>query len=498
MELNLKALEGYSPHSLLRKFSIFCGVVSRQSENEKDASNFIARQAEVLGLRYQQDDMHNIIVYKNGTAGRELEEAIILQAHLDMVCVAYPKGSHNFATDPIEIYVENGKVKARNTTLGADNGIGVATLLELMHTTEVSHPPLKLLFTTAEEVGFLGAKKLNPEWLQGKMLINLDSEDGIESICVGCAGGSQIDLAMFNADYEEAAANAYKCRLTIKGLRGGHSGTQIHENRRNAIVMMTRLCQRIKNDGYDIRLIDINGGTAMNAIPTNASITFMLGAHYSYDSFADYIHGLEVEYKLHAPEETDMAFEIEYVKSDVGEHVLTYETQQNILGFFAALPNGVIAPHEVNNGIVHTSSNIGVIKTENKEISVTLLVRSVYSEHISNVALKIVSIGVSYGFGLVNDPQSYVPWEPKPNSHLLSTALHLYTDLYNEEMKVYTVHAGLECSAFAEKNSHLDMISLGPKISNPHTINEEVDIVSIEKYYDFLVLLLASISKEEL
>jgi len=498
MELNLKALEGYSPYSLLRKFAIFCGVVSRQSENEKDASDFIARQAEVLGLRYQQDDMHNIIVYKNGSPGRELEEAIIIQSHLDMVCVAYPEGSHNFATDPIEIYVENGKIKAKNTTLGADNGIGVATLLDLMHATEISHPPLKLLFTTAEEVGFFGAKKLNLEWLKGTMLINLDSEDGFESVCVGCAGGSQIDLATFNTAYEKAAVDGHKCSLTIKGLRGGHSGVQIHENRHNAIVMMTRLCHRIKNDGYDIRLIDINGGIAMNAIPTNASITFMLGAHYSYDVFANYIQDLETEQKKYATEEVDMAFELEHLPIDIIEYVLTDQSQKNILGFFSAIPNGVIQPDEVVNDIVHTSSNVGVIKTDNNKIAVTLLVRSVYGERLHEVVAKIVSIGLTYGFGLVKDPQSYVPWEPKNNSHLLSTALDLFKDLYNEEMKVYTVHAGLECSAFAEKNPDLDMISLGSKIGNPHTIDEEADIESIDKYYNFLILLLASISKEEL
>lgn len=448
--------------------------IPRCSGEEKALSDYLKQWAEERNFEVYQDELSNLIITRKASPLYKNSPKVILQGHLDMVCEKRETSDHDFTKDPIGIIQEGSFIKAKDTTLGADNGIGIAMILSVLEE-DKELPEIEALFTTCEETGLEGATGLSETVLKGEYLINIDSdEEGI--LTVGCSGGETIE-GMIKFPFEKGKKKGY--RLSIMNLPGGHSGADIHLNISNAIVMMGEILKEW-NDG-SMRISQITGGSKHNTIPSYGMVQFALEDL----PLKDVQETIEKAIKTN-PEVKINVEEIEIIES------INEKNTMELLELITHLPNGVrsFMTGEFSH-IVKTSSNLAIIKTENKNIEITLSIRSSHKSEL--IELKNIIKELFEEYGEVKFSGAYSPWEFVKESKLRDLAIKTYEDIYGEPMKVEVIHAGLECAVFQQKYRQLDMISVGPNMWGIHTPEERLDIESTDRVYNYILELLMRI-----
>ena len=434
-----------------------------------------------LGLETFVDQPGNVIIRKPATPGMEGHKGVILQAHMDMVPQKNNDTVHDFTTDPIETWIDGEWVRARGTTLGADNGLGVAVIMAVLEATDLKHGPLEALITKDEETGMYGAFGLQPGTLQGDILLNLDSEDEGE-LYIGCAGGVDITATM---EYkEEDAPQGWTARtLTLKGLRGGHSGLEINEGRANANKMLIRVVHDLLME-FDCRLATFQGGNMRNAIPREASATLLFNPD-DMDGLEQYINEYEAQIASEfAPIESGISLKMEAVAQPAT--VIPQEIQDNLVDALMACQNGVMRMIPTIPDTVETSSNLAIVTLADGKADVRILARSSCDTMKDFLA---DSLGACFSMAgmKVQFSGAYSGWQPNIDSPILHAMKDAYRQLFGNEPAVKVVHAGLECGIIGATYKNLDMISFGPTLRSPHSPDERAYIPSVDKFYRFLV-----------
>lgn len=474
------------PTSLWQIFSQICSI-PHPSYHEEALAQYIVNLAKQHNLFVERDQAGNILIRKPATHGMENRKPVILQAHLDMVPQKNSNIQHDFIHDPIKPYVDGEWVKAQGTTLGADNGIGLASALAILFDKDSVHGPLEVLLTMTEEVGMEGAFGLQPNWLQGDILINTDSETEGE-IYTGCAGGVNVTIDV-DINYEPIAANYQPVELHLKGLKGGHSGADIHLGLGNANKLIARLLAHYMQQA-PIRLITITGGSLRNAIPREAIAVVAVPREH----IEQLQHHVELFLNMIRQElairEPNLLITCKPISSS--EQVLSIDSNNKIINLLNSLPNGVIRMNDVLPDIVETSLNIGVVKTTASQISITCLVRSLIDSGKLYVTEMLTSLAELTNSNIVIDGD-YPGWQPNPDSDILKQAIQIYKQLFDAEPSIKVIHAGLECGLFKKPYPDVDMISIGPTIRSPHSPDERVHINSVNRYWQLLTALLKAI-----
>lgn len=481
-------LSTLTPKSLWTIFNQICAI-PHPSHHEQLITNYLIDFAIQHKIDYKLDKVGNILLTKPATKGMEKLPSIALQAHMDMVPQKNEDTKHDFLIDPIKPYIDGEWVKAEGTTLGADNGIGLASALAVLIDPNVEHGPLEVLVTVSEETGMVGAFGLAANWLQSRFLINTDSENEGE-IFTGCAGGVDFKSS-FPINYTVIPeVHDTFLRLSLKGLKGGHSGCDIHLGRGNAIKLLIRfLAEYAQNIPY--RLADLNGGSLRNAIPREAFAEITLN-----QKDLPQLETLITQYQTILTQELGQVeptiqFKASPLSQDQVKRVLTAEHQQKIINWLNCAPNGVIRMSDNMPNVVETSLNLGILAIKENHISAYFLIRSqidsakdaVVASLISHSQLTNANYEVSGG---------YSGWTPNLNSQLLKLAENKYNEIFSQKAKIMIIHAGLECGLFTKNYPHLDMISIGPTIISPHSPDEKVNIRSVEKYWLLLLAILKS------
>ena len=461
--------------------------IPRPSKKEDKVRTYLDEFGKKHNLTTVTDKAGNVLITKPATPGYENEKTIILQAHMDMVCEKNSDVEHNFDTDPIQVIVDNGWVKAKGTTLGADNGIGMALMLAVLSSDNLKHPALECLFTTDEETGLTGAFALDNNLLKGEILINLDSEDDGE-IFVGCAGG--IDTtATLKVKTKDTPRHFFAFSVTVKGLMGGHSGDDIDKRRGNANKMLNRILWNMHKD-LDLHLVKIDGGNLRNAIPREASAVACVPFVHKEKVrviFNEVAAELEDE---NAAIETNMRIELH--SEEIPDRVMTRRSTSKILNALYACPHGIKAMSPDMAGLVETSTNLASVKMpDDKKLVITTSQRSSVESAKYDIAhqvesvLKLAGCSVTHGDG-------YPGWKPNLNSQILRVAEKSYEKLFAVQPKVKAIHAGLECGLFLKKYPHLDMISIGPTMRGVHSPDERLEIETVGRVWSWLTDILAT------
>ena len=461
--------------------------VPRPSKHEEKVREYLLNWGKEHGIDVRKDDTGNVIFTVPATPGFENRKGVIMQAHMDMVPQKTAETKHDFLTDPIETEIDGEWLKAKGTTLGADNGIGVATELAILADDSIEHGPIECLFTVDEETGLTGAFALKEGFMNGDILLNLDSEDEGE-LFIGCAGGID-SVAEFTYKEVDVPAGYFCCKVQVKGLKGGHSGGDIHLGLGNANKLLNRfLSQTFKK--YDMYLCEIDGGNLRNAIPREAYAVFAVpsGSKAGFEAFYKEFAGeLAAEAKFREP---NFKIGIEEVPA---ASVIDAATQRNLLYALVGLPNGVIEMSLAMPGLVETSTNLASVKFEGDDrIVVTTSQRSsvesakVYASQMIESVFALAGAEVSHSEG-------YPGWAPNPQSKLLEITVASYEKLFGVKPKVRAIHAGLECGLFLEKYPHLEMVSFGPTLRGVHSPDERLEIATIPKFWDLLADILKKV-----
>lgn len=479
-------LEHLEPHRVWHHFEQLCAI-PHPSGHERNIAEYLLRSAASWGLRAVQDKVGNVIVYKKQSTSHHGASPIILQSHMDMVPQKNSTTVHNFLTDPIRPRIVDGWVMATGTTLGADNGLGVAIICALLESTTISHGPIEALFTIDEERGLSGALGLAPDLLTGKYLINLDTENENE-LCIGCAGG--IDASATVAPvWEHCHQGLTAYNLTIRGLRGGHSGIDIHRGRGNALKILTRLLFAA-GQHVALRLCSIEGGTARNAIPREASASVVLPPE-QVDAFERSVSSMQkiIAEELRAVEPD---FTVSTAPIALPSLCISLDSQQKLIAALYACPNGVIRMSNTLPGVVETSSNLAMITQSNGTITIACLLRS--SQESCRVDLQnSLAAALSIGSNQVTFSGGYPGWVPDRDAPLLTLMQDAYRETYNKNPAVVVVHAGLECGIIGAPYPAMQMISCGPTIEFPHSPDERVHIASVGRFWNYLITVLNKI-----
>lgn len=463
--------------------------IPRPSRHEEKVQQWAVDFGKNLGLETLKDEAGNVIIRKPATPGMENRKGVILQGHLDMVPQKNSDKKHDFENDPIEAFVDGEWVTARGTTLGADNGIGVSAALAVLASETLKHGPLEVLLTATEETGMDGANGLEPGVLHGKILINTDSEDEGE-LYVGCAGGEDANI---HFDYaEEFVLPGFTAlKLSITGMKGGHSGIDIPLQRGNAIKVFFRLLHHAHKK-LGVRLASVDGGSLRNAIPREAFGTLVL----SEANVADFMALTEeitetVKSELSA---TEPELKVTVEETSLPSVILDEETQTALTKAVIACPNGVIRMSDSMEGLVETSTNLAVLKSDPDKKSVTgaCLMRSSVDSAKEELASRIQAVFELAG-GQVTFSGSYPGWKPNRNSPILKTMQQVYQKEFGTIPEIKAIHAGLECGILGGKYPEWDMISLGPTIRFPHSPDEKVNIETVRKFWEFLMATLENI-----
>ncbi|MFI3321083.1 MAG: aminoacyl-histidine dipeptidase [Rikenellaceae bacterium] len=455
----------------------------RPSKKEGKILNYLKEFALKNSLEYKSDTIGNIVIYAPATAGYEAKEPIILQSHVDMVCEKNEGVNIDFENDALDIFIEDGWVKARGTTLGADCGIGMAVAMAVLTDKTIAHPPIEALFTVDEETGLTGAKELDFSMLSGKKLINLDSEDEGE-LFVGCAGGRDT-IGYFDLKFEDAPVECAIIDINISGLKGGHSGDDINKGRASSVVLLSRILFTGFNL-FNINLIDVNAGGLRNAIARNAVARITINKESLSDFqqfFSSIVEDIKKEYHRTEP---DMSIEYKVAENGDVEKVVERETFLGVITAVFTLPCGVMAMSQDIEGFVETSTNVASIKIEGQKIVVTTSQRSSLESKRDYTAAIVSEILEGCG-AEVEHSDGYPGWSPNANSELLKIFENSYQSLFGKPIKVKAVHAGLECGLFSEKCEGLDMVSVGPTMRDVHSPFERVEIATVEKFWNLLV-----------
>lgn len=432
-------------------------------------------------FKYVKDNANNVVVFKRGTPGYENSDPVILQGHIDMVCQKTEKATTDFINSGVEFFVDGDFLKAKETTLGADNGIAVAMILAILESNNIPHPPIEAVFTADEEIGLVGAGKLDMSVLTANKMINLDSEED-DTVTVSCAGGSDLTV---NVPVTYKKARGTKITVTLKGLKGGHSGIEINRNRVNADTLGGRFLNHLKNI-CDFDIIGINGGDKSNAIPNCCKIELCTNDIASFkNKGAEYLEIIKAEI---SDREKDFVFSVETAES--GEFdVFTDDIKEKIIFTLTCVPNGVLEMCADIEGLVQTSLNLGILKTESNAITISFGLRSNKKSGLSFLEEKVTAF-----FGSINWDSlvsgHYPPWEYKEDSQLRELYKEVYTEYFGKEPKVEAIHAGLECGVFSDAIDGIDCISIGPALYDVHTVNEKLSISSTENVFNILLKIL--------
>ena len=449
--------------------------VPRPSAQEEKIQQYILDEAARLGLPAERDAGGNIRVRKAATAGRENEPGVILQAHLDMVAQKNRDTVHDFSKDPIRTVIDGDWVRADGTTLGADNGIGVAMVLAILADKNLSHPPLEALFTASEEIGLLGASAVQPNWLNGSVLLNLDFEDEGE-LCIGCAGAVNGSYTL-PLQYESLAGQGY--HLHVRGLKGGHSGIEIHLQRGNAIKILARGLQTLQDDTANaLRIVNLEGGDLRNAIPREADALITLNGG-NLATAQQNLQELTAHIRNELPPE-DQTLHISLEPAETISRALSEKSTAQVIGVLRNLQNGVDRMSIDIPGLVETSNNLAVAKTGDDALHISCMLRSSVDSARDDLAARIAQL-VSLAGGSSEYSGAYSGWQPLPHSDLVEKLKKIGATIYGDNMPVKAVHAGLECGILFTKYPHWQMASFGPTIVSPHSPNEKVNIASVER-----------------
>lgn len=463
--------------------------IPRPSRHEEKIQEWAYNFGTGLGLETLRDQVGNIIIRKSATPGMENRKGVILQAHLDMVPQKNSDKQHDFTTDPIETIVDGEWVKANGTTLGADNGIGVSSIMAVLAANDIEHGPLEALLTATEETGMDGANGLEPGLLQGEIFINTDSEDEGE-LYVGCAGGEDC-TAKFRYKEKKTPKGYVGCKLSITGLKGGHSGIDISLGRGNAIKIFFRILNHAACE-LKVRLSSIDGGSLRNAIPREAFGVLAIKKNRVADfvALADELAGV-IKKELSVTE-PDLTITIEEIEKP--DFLMDKETQYNLTQAIVALPNGVIRMSDSMPGLVETSTNLAITKSdvEKKTVNIACLMRSSVDSAKEDLGTRMYAV-FSLAGAKVKFSGAYPGWKPNMDSPILKTMQHVYNQKFGKIPEIKAIHAGLECGILGGKYPHWDMISFGPTIRFPHSPDEKVNIASVQKYWDYLVETLKNI-----
>ena len=466
-------------------FSYFYEVlrIPRGSGNEKEISDRLVAFAEENHLEHMQDEYLNVVIRKKGSKGRENEPPVILQAHMDIVCEKNEDIKHDFLKDPIIPFVDGDWVMANGTTLGADNGSGVAYIMAVLAAKSISHPPIEAVLTTGEETVCTGATGFDVAALKGKRLLNLDGEKEGNFI-VSCAGATTITITI-SVDNEKAPQFFTSYRLMVKGLVGGHSGSDIDKGRGNANILMATLLDRLYNE--DISLISINGGAKMNAIPRECSAVISFDENH-LETIKMIVTQAESEFKASFPFDPDLNLTME--NSSVIGNVMSHTAFGKLIDTILHIPNGVYSMSSHIEGLVQTSNNLGIIVSGENTVKITNLLRSSNIAEMDIVIKKIEQLAESSGIN-IEVVKGFPIWEYKENSPLRSTMSAVYKEMYGNNPTVNSIHAGVECALFAQKIPDGDFASIGgPDIEGMHSPNERMGLASFNRTCNFLVRLL--------
>ena len=463
--------------------------IPRPSHHEEQIRKYIADFGKNLGLETIQDKVGNVIIRKPATPGMEKLKGVILQGHLDMVPQKNSDKNHDFSQDPIETIIDGEWVRANGTTLGADNGIGVAAAMAVLASKELVHGPVEGLFTATEETGMDGANGLEAGWLKGDILINMDSEDEGE-LYVGCAGGEDANVR-FNYTEVPVPAESIGFKLNVTGLKGGHSGLDISLGRGNA----NKIFFRVLKEAYKVcgvRLASINGGNLRNAIPREA-FGIITVPYKTADKLVGLIAGLTTTIKRELTA-TEPTLKIELSKIEMPASLIDEKTQINLTHSIVACPNGVIRMSDGMPGLVETSTNLAIVKsdTESKTINISCLMRSSVDTSRAELGSRMDSVFTLAG-AEVKLAGGYSGWKPNMDSPVLKIMQEVYQAKFGRIPEIKAIHAGLECGILGGTYPNWDMISFGPTIRFPHSPDEKVNIESVSKFWDFLVETLKNI-----
>jgi len=482
----MSALENLNPRKVWKYFEEINNI-PRGSGNEKAVSDYFVAFAKERNLWVYQDESWNVLIKKPATPGYELSPAVILQGHMDMVCEKVKDSNHDFTKDPIKMYVDGDFVKAEGTTLGADNGIAAAMCLALLDNSAVMHPALEILLTSDEETGMIGAINFDYSLLEGKRLINLDSEEeGHLLTC--CAGGmrARISLPIVR---KQAETDKQAFKVMISGLKGGHSGADIHLGRANANKLMGRLLEKLMTE-CNCDIAEVNGGAMDNAITRDAEAVVLINMN-DMDAFTSCLENMQNVFR-NEYEKADGSITVSAEGFEKAEEVFDTATSARVINILNKITYGVVAMSKNFKGLVQSSSNIGVVSTKENEITFTSAVRSAVNAEKWEICDYLKSLAEENGAAFIVNGE-YPAWEYREVSPLRDIMVKTFERMFWSKMQVDAIHAGLECGLFSGKMPDVDMVSIGPEMAEVHTPNERISIISVERTYNYLIAVLKNL-----
>lgn len=476
-----------------RVFEQFAKInqIPRPSKHEEKMIEYLKKFGKDHGLETKVDETGNVLIKKPATKGYENRATTILQSHMDMVCDKLVDVDIDFYNDPIQSYVDGDWMRAKGTTLGADDGIGDAIELAILDSDDIEHGPIECVFTRDEETGLTGAFGMKAGFMSGKYLINLDSEDEGQ-IFISCAGGINT-TAVFHVTREDAPEGYFFMEASLKGLQGGHSGDDINKKRANAIKILARFLYN-EQCKMDLYLAQWNSGRMHNAIPRDGKVIFAVPADKKEEVKADFnVFAKEVEDEYHI---TDTNMQWALVSADA-QKVMDKTTSDNLIKAIQAVDNGVLAmcQDEALAWMVETSSNIASVQSEEDKVVVVSSQRSNVMSNLKNMSNSVKACFQLAGAEVIQN-DGYPAWKMNPESKLVKITVDAYKKLFNKEPKVLGIHAGLECGLFSEKYPHLDMVSFGPTLRNVHTPDECLYIPTVQMVWDHLLEILKNIPED--
>ena len=475
-----------SPTAVWHFFDQICSI-PHPSKYEEQLAQYIVSFAQAEGLDVRRDNTGNVIIKKPATAGMENRKGVVLQAHIDMVPQKNEDTVHDFTQDPILPFIDGEWVTATGTTLGADNGMGMATCLAILAAKDIEHGPLEVLLTIDEETGMTGAFGLEAGWLEGDILLNTDSEQEGE-VYMGCAGGVDVALTI-DIQREAIPAEHQAIKLVVKGLKGGHSGCDIHTGRGNANKIMARFLVGHANE-LDLRLNNFIGGSLRNALPREATVIATLPAANIDKLNALFAHYQQIVSAELGHVETDITLFTEACA--LPSDVMVLADQTRLMHTLNVCPNGVIRMSDDIEGVVETSLNMGVITTETNTVTILCLIRSLIDSGRSYVEGMLQSLATITGAQCVSSG-AYPGWKPDADSEIMQVFRDTYQQMYGNKPNIMVIHAGLECGLFKEPYPEMDMLSFGPTIKFPHSPDEKVKIDTVQMFWDQMLAILKNI-----
>lgn len=481
-------LHKLTPQSVWKHFHSLTRI-PRPTGQMEEVTRFVMDFGKALNLETRQDRAGNVLICKPATKGYESAKTVILQSHLDMVPQKNADVAHDFAKDPIQAFVDGEWVKARSTTLGADNGIGCAMMMAFLEDETLEHPAIEALFTIDEEVGMDGANGLEKGFLQGSLMLNLDTEDDGE-LCIGCAGGRDVNVSFRYKPVTEIEKGDIAFKVSLRGLKGGHSGVQIHLGRANANKLMNRFLKEVVSN-YEARIASIQGGSLRNAIPRESFVVLTIPEQLS-DDLLDLVAEYEELFRNDFTGiEEGISFKAE--QTELPKSLIPEQVQDDLINAVEGCPNGVISYLADFPGVVESSLNLALVESSEDGIDVKLLVRSSSESRKDWVCSSIESLFMLAGARVEFDGD-YPGWQPNAQSELLNTIERIYLEKFDQRPKVMVIHAGLECGIIQSNvEQKLDIVSFGPTITGAHSPDEAVKIDTVERSYDYLVSILSQL-----